>query len=75
MVDSDVFESLKTAIADTFMPNGPAVPAAAQSYAPGDVSIHFFLQLAIILIACRIVGWIGMIASCRKKWMLTSPGA
>jgi Kef-type K+ transport system membrane component KefB len=29
------------------------------SYAPGDYSIHFFLQLAVILIACRLVGWLG----------------
>ena len=40
-------------------PHGPAVPAAAASYAPGDYSIHFFLQLAVILVACRSVGWIG----------------
>lgn len=39
--------------------HGPATPASAISYAPGDISLHFFLQLAIILIACRIVGWIG----------------
>jgi Kef-type K+ transport system membrane component KefB len=39
--------------------NGPAVEAAASSFAPNDYSIHFFLQLAIILIACRIVGWMG----------------
>ena len=52
-------DSLASALGGIFAKNGPAVPAAAQSYAPGDVSIHFFLQLAIILIACRIVGWIG----------------
>lgn len=26
---------------------------------PGDYSIHFFLQLAVILFACRIVSWAG----------------
>ena len=31
----------------------------ANSYTPTDFSVHFFLQLALILIACRIVGWIG----------------
>ena len=40
-------------------PHGPAVAAKAVSYAPGDVSIHFFLQLAVILVACRVVGWLG----------------
>lgn len=40
-------------------PHGPAMPATLQSYAPADYSIHFFLQLAVILIACRLIGWIG----------------
>ncbi len=39
--------------------NGPAVEAAAQSFAPSDYSIHFFLQLALIIAACRVVGWLG----------------
>jgi len=39
--------------------NGPAVEAAASSFTPTDYSIHFFLQLAIIILACRIVGWLG----------------
>jgi Kef-type K+ transport system membrane component KefB len=39
--------------------NGPAVEAVAYSFTPTDFSIHFFLQLALILIACRIFGWIG----------------
>nr|WP_037524128.1 cation:proton antiporter [Sphingomonas sp. Mn802worker] len=41
--------------------HGAAVNGTA-SYAPGDFSIHFFLQLAVILIACRVVGWIGRVA-------------
>jgi Kef-type K+ transport system membrane component KefB len=40
-------------------PHGPAITAAPKSFAPGDYSIHFFLQLAIIIIACRVVGWLG----------------
>ena len=40
-------------------PNGPTVDAVANSYTPTDFSVHFFLQLALILIACRIVGWMG----------------
>ncbi|HCB76056.1 MAG TPA: cation/H(+) antiporter [Sphingomonas bacterium] len=47
-----------TALGDVLSPHGPAVNAA-KSYAPGDFSIHFFLQLAIIIAACRVVGWIG----------------
>ncbi|WP_294191901.1 cation:proton antiporter [uncultured Sphingomonas sp.] len=39
-----------------------AVVNGAASYAPGDFSIHFFLQLAVILIACRVVGWVGRVA-------------
>ena len=47
-----------TALGDVLSPHGPAVNTA-QSFAPGDFSIHFFLQLAIIIAACRVVGWIG----------------
>ncbi len=39
--------------------NGPALEAVASSFTPTDYSIHFFLQLAIIILACRIVGWFG----------------
>jgi Kef-type K+ transport system membrane component KefB len=47
------------ALSKILSPNGPAVEAMANSYTPTDFSVHFFLQLALILIACRIVGWIG----------------
>jgi Kef-type K+ transport system membrane component KefB len=52
-------ESLGETVAGVLDPHGPATQAAAQSYAPGDFSIHFFLQLAVILLACRVVGWLG----------------
>ena len=39
--------------------NGPAVKAAASSYSPTDFSFHFFLQLAIIIFTCRVVGKLG----------------
>jgi len=39
--------------------NGPAIEAAASSFTPTDYSIHFFLQLAIIILTCRVVGWLG----------------
>ena len=52
-------ESLKHTALGTFAPHGPATQAVAQSYTPGDFSVHFFLQLAVILVTCRVVGWLG----------------
>ncbi|PHY22105.1 cation:proton antiporter [Caulobacter sp. BP25] len=51
-------DTLKTA-SEILSPHGPATAAAAQSYTPGDYSIHFFLQLAVIVLACRVFGWLG----------------
>lgn len=45
------------ALTDVFNPHGPAVNSA-KSYAPSDFSIHFFLQLAVIILTCRVVGWL-----------------
>ena len=52
-------DSLGKTLGGVLGAHGPAVPGAAASYAPGDFSIHFFLQLAVILVACRVVGWLG----------------
>lgn len=46
-------------LADVFAKHGPPAAAAAQTYSPTDFSVRFFLQLAVILLACRIVGWAG----------------
>ena len=46
-------------LGDVFAKHGPAAPAVAQTYAPGDFSVHFFLQLGLIMLACRVVGWLG----------------
>lgn len=46
-------------LGDVFAKHGPAAAAVAKTYAPADFSIHFFLQLAFILLACRVVGWAG----------------
>ena len=54
-MDFDLWATL----ADVFAKHGPAAPAVAQTYSPGDFSIRFFLQLALILLACRVVGWFG----------------
>lgn len=51
-------DSLTKTASGVLGPHGPAAPGAATSYAPGDFSIHFFLQLAVILLACRLVGWL-----------------
>ncbi len=56
---SDILASTLATLADVLSPHGPAAKAAAHSYAPGDFSVHFFLQLAVILLACRVVGWLG----------------
>ncbi|MCI4588944.1 cation:proton antiporter [Sphingobium sp. BYY-5] len=45
-------------LTDVLSPHGPAVNAV-KSYAPSDCSIHFFLQLAVIILTCRVVGWLG----------------
>lgn len=50
---------LPALLADIFAKHGPAAPAAAQTYSPTDFSVHFFLQLALIILACRVVGWLG----------------
>ena len=46
-------------LSDIFGKHGPAATAAAQTYSPSDFSIRFFLQLAVIMLACRVVGWFG----------------
>ena len=51
--------SLSKTVSGILSAHGPATPSSAHSYAPGDFSIHFFLQLALILVACRVVGWLG----------------
>ncbi len=53
-----MLNEMGAAIGDVLNPHGPAVQAA-KSFAPSDYSIHFFLQLAVILLACRVVGWAG----------------
>ena len=51
--------SLLDIAADVFHAHGPAAVAGTRTYAPADFSVHYFLQLAVILLACRIVGWAG----------------
>ena len=63
----DLLNGAWHALTDVLNPHGPAVNAA-KSYAPGDYSIHFFLQLAIIILACRVVGWLGQSCSNSPRW-------
>src|SRR3546814_8962922 len=53
---SNMFDELARAIGGVLGAHGPAVNSAA-SYTPTDFSIHFFLQIAVILLVCRAVGW------------------
>ena len=55
----EIVASLRSVAGNLLAAHGPAVASTAASYTPGDVSIHFFLQLAVILSACRIFGWLG----------------
>lgn len=54
----DILNQAWFALTDVLNPHGPAVNAA-KTYAPADYSIHFFLQLAVIILTCRVVGWLG----------------
>jgi Kef-type K+ transport system membrane component KefB len=56
---TSIGDSVGETFGELLSPHGPAVAGKAASYVPGDFSIHFFLQLAVILIACRVVGWLG----------------
>jgi len=53
---SGTLDDLTRTMGDVVGAHGPAL-AAAQSYTPADYSIHFFLQIVVILLVCRVVGW------------------
>lgn len=46
------------ALGDVMGAHGPPV-SAATSFTANDHSIHFLLQIALILLAARLVGWLG----------------
>jgi Kef-type K+ transport system membrane component KefB len=56
---SSIFGDSIDVIRGVLDPHGPAAPAVAQTFTPSDFSVHFFLQLGIIIITCRIVGKLG----------------
>ena len=56
---SEMLVSAIDTLSKVLDPNGPAQAATANSFTPTDFSVHFFLQLAIIILTCRIVGKLG----------------
>ena len=56
---NDMISRLADIAGDVFARHGAPAAAVAKTYSPGDFSVHFFLQLGIILLTCRIVGWAG----------------
>ena len=52
----NMFDELMRTIGDVMGAHGPGASVTA-SYTPTDFSIHFFLQIAVILLVCRVVGW------------------
>ncbi|HEX8415569.1 MAG TPA: cation:proton antiporter, partial [Sphingomicrobium sp.] len=55
---SDILGESWTALADIMGAHGPVVNGV-KTFATSDYSIHFFLQLALIIATCRVVGWLG----------------
>jgi len=57
---ADIWQSAGHELSNLLSPHGALGPdGVTKAYAPGDFSIHFFLQLAVIIVTCRIVGWLG----------------
>lgn len=56
---SEIYDSALSALTGLLDPHGPAVGSATSSFTPTDFSVHFFLQLALILVTCRVVGHFG----------------
>ena len=57
---STIWASMVDTICNILSPHGaPLVEGGARTYVMGDYSIHFFLQIALIILTCRVVGWLG----------------
>lgn len=57
---AELLQSALHEITNVLSPHGPLGPdKLTKTYAPGDFSVHFFLQLAVIIVTCRVVGWLG----------------
>ncbi|WP_040309799.1 cation:proton antiporter [Asticcacaulis biprosthecium] len=56
----DLWQSTVHELTNILSPHGAVgADGVTRTYALGDFSIHFFLQLAVIIAACRVVGWLG----------------
>ena len=53
-----LIENVISTFTELLSPHGPPIQSAT-SFTPSDFSIHFFLQLAVILVTCRVVGILG----------------
>jgi Kef-type K+ transport system membrane component KefB len=53
-----MFDSFTHTVGGILSAHGAPSAGAPATYAPGDFSVHFFLQLAVILIVCKAVGWL-----------------
>ena len=57
---TDLWQSAVHEVTNILSPHGAVgADGVTKAYAPGDFSIHFFLQLAVIIVTCRVVGWLG----------------
>jgi Kef-type K+ transport system membrane component KefB len=52
-----IYESFVHTVGGILSAHGAPAAGSVASYTPGDFSVHFFLQLAVILFACKVVGW------------------
>ena len=56
----DIWDKTVHEITHVLSPHGALAPdGLTHLYAPSDFSVHFFLQLAVIIVTCRVVGWLG----------------
>ena len=60
LMATDLWQSAVLEVTNVLSPHGAVgADGVTKAYAPGDFSIHFFLQLAVIIVTCRVVGWLG----------------
>ncbi len=60
LLSTDIWQSAVHEVANILSPHGAiGADGVTKAYAPGDFSTHFFLQLAVIIVTCRVVGWLG----------------
>ena len=58
-MSNEMISGLVDIASDVFAKHGAAAAAVPKTFSPGDFSVHFFLQLGVILLACRVAGWFG----------------